>query len=145
MNVDTILASKGTDVAIIDQQSSLTDAVAQLRDRGVGALVVADDGRHIDGIISERDVVRALANHGASVLGRTVGSAMSTKVVTCSRQDSVETLMQSMTESRFRHLPVIDDDQVLIGIVSIGDVVKARLGQLEIENQALTNYIHQGL
>ena len=145
MNVDTILASKGSDVATIDQQASLTDAVAYLRDRGVGALVVSNDGSHIDGILSERDVVRALANHGASVMGRTVGSVMSAKVVTCSRGDSVETLMQSMTESRFRHLPVIDDEQVLIGIISIGDVVKARLGQLEIENRALTDYIHQGL
>ena len=145
MNVDTILTSKGSDVATIDRQASLTDAVAELRDRGVGALVVADDGRHIDGIISERDVVRALAAHGASVLGRTVGSVMSTKVVTCSRQDAVESLMKQMTESRFRHLPVVDTDQVLIGIISIGDIVKARLGQLEVENQALTDYIHQGL
>ena len=78
MNVDTILTSKGSDVATIDQQASLADAVAQLRDRGIGALVVSDDGRHIDGIVSERDVVRPLADHGASALGRTVASVMST-------------------------------------------------------------------
>jgi CBS domain-containing protein len=144
MNVETILASKGSDVATIDQRASLADAVARLRDLGIGALVVSDDGRHIDGIVSERDVVRALAAHGASALGRTVASAMSTTVVTCGRSDSVEELMASMTERRFRHLPVVDDHAVLSGIISIGDVVKARLGQLETENQALTEYIHQG-
>jgi CBS domain-containing protein len=144
MNVDAILKMKGSDVATIEQRASLTDAVAQLRDRGVGALVVSADGRHIDGIISERDVVRALAAHGAGALGRTVGSAMSAKVTTCGGSDSVEALMAQMTESRFRHLPVVDADQVLVGIISIGDVVKARLGQLQSENEALTDYIHQG-
>ena len=144
MNVDTILAAKGRDVATIDQHASLTDAVAQLRDRGIGALVVSNDGRRIDGIISERDVVRALAAHGASALGRTVASVMSTAVVTCRRDDSVEELMASMTESRFRHLPVTDDDDVLTGIISIGDVVKARLNQLQSENEALTEYVRQG-
>ena len=144
MNVDTILTSKGSDVATIDQHASLADAVAQLRDRAIGALVVSNDGRHIDGIVSERDVVRALASHGASALGRSVASVMSTAVVTCRCGDSVEELMASMTESRFRHLPVVDDDGLLTGIVSIGDVVKSRLGQLQGENEALTEYIHQG-
>ena len=144
MNVQSILKTKGSDVATIGQQASLADAVAQLRDRGVGALVVSDDGQHIDGIVSERDVVRALAAHGASALGRTVRSVMSTTVVTCVADDSVEELMASMTERRIRHLPVVDDDGLLAGIISIGDVVKARLGQLQIENQALTEYIHQG-
>lgn len=144
MNVDAILTSKGSDVATIDQHASLADAVAQLRDRAVGALVVSDDGVHIDGIVSERDVVRALAAHGASALGRTVASCMSVKVVTCGRQDPVESLMAAMTESRFRHLPVVDAQAELQGIISIGDVVKARLGQLETENQALTEYIYQG-
>ena len=106
--------------------------------------MVSDDGRHIDGIVSERDVVRALAAHGASALGRTVASAMSADVVTCAAGDSVEELMVSMTERRIRHLPVVDDEGLLAGIISIGDVVKARLGQLETENQALFDYIHQG-
>ncbi len=144
MNVETILASKGSEVATIDQHASLGDAVGQLRDRGVGALVVSADGHHIDGIVSERDVVRALADHGASALGRTVGSVMSKTVVTCRNGDSIDELAASMTERRHRHLPVVDDEQVLLGIISIGDVVKARLGQLENENQALTEYIHQG-
>jgi CBS domain-containing protein len=144
MNVKTILGNKGADVATIGQQASLGDATAQLRDRGVGALVVSDDGRHIDGIVSERDVVRALAAHGASALGRTVGSAMSTDVVTCAADDSVEQLMAAMTEKRIRHLPVIDAEGVLAGIISIGDVVKARLGELQTENQALSEYITHG-
>jgi len=144
VNVSTILASKGNDVATIDQQAPLADAAARLRDLGIGALVVSADGQHIDGIVSERDVVRALATHGASALGRTVASVMSDPVVTCRLGDSVEQLMASMTERRHRHLPVVDADGVLSGIVSIGDVVKARLGQLEHENQALTEYIHQG-
>ena len=144
MNVQSILGRKGSDVATVDQHASLADAAASLRDRGVGALVVSDDGRHIDGIVSERDVVRALAAHGSSALGRSVASAMSVDVVTCALQDSVEELMVSMTERRIRHLPVVDGEGLLAGIVSIGDVVKARLGQLETENQALFEYLHQG-
>ena len=144
MNVQSILARKGSDVAIVDQQASLADAAASLRDRSVGALVVSGDGRHIDGIVSERDLVRALAAHGSSALGRSVASAMSVDVVTCAVQDSVEELMVSMTERRIRHLPVVDGEGLLAGIVSIGDVVKARLGQLETENQALFEYLHQG-
>jgi CBS domain-containing protein len=144
MNVQSILQNKGSDVATLNQQASLADAAAQLRDRGIGALVVSNDGQHIDGIVSERDVVRALAAHGSSALGRTVASAMSTDVVTCAAGDSVEALMVSMTDRRIRHLPVVDDDGVLTGIVSIGDVVKARLSQLETENQALFDYITHG-
>ena len=144
MNVQSILGTKGFDVATVGQEASLADAAAQLRDHGVGALVVSNDGHHIDGIVSERDVVRALAAHGAGALGRTVGSVMSTTVVTCVADDSVEDLMSSMTERRIRHLPVVDEQGLLAGIVSIGDVVKARLGQLQVENDALTEYIHQG-
>ena len=108
--------------------ASLAHAAAELRDRGVGALVVSSDGRTLEGILSERDVVRALAAHGASALGRTVSSTMSANVVTCAAQDSVESLMAAMTERRIRHLPVVDADGALAGIVSIGDVVKLRLG-----------------
>ncbi|MBA3286863.1 MAG: CBS domain-containing protein [Acidimicrobiia bacterium] len=144
MNVKSILGVKGSDVATVGQEASLADAAAQLRDRKVGALVVSDDGSHIDGIISERDVVRALAAHGSGALGRTVASAMSADVVTCRDDDSVEELMVQMTERRIRHLPVVDDNGALAGIISIGDVVKGRLGQLETENQALFEYLHQG-
>jgi CBS domain-containing protein len=144
MNVQSILNAKGVDVATVLPDASLAQAAAELRDRGVGALVVSSDGRTLVGILSERDVVRALAAHGASVLGRTVASTMSTQVVTCAAEDSVESLMAAMTERRIRHLPVVDAEGVLGGIVSIGDVVKLRLGQLESENQALHEYVHQG-
>lgn len=141
MNVQSILGSKGIEVATIGRNATLADVAAQLRDRGVGALVVSDDGEHIDGIVSERDVVRALAAHGAGALGRSVGSVMSTDVVTCVADDAVDALMASMTDRRIRHLPVVDGDR-LSGIISIGDVVKARLGELEHERQALVDYIH---
>ncbi len=144
MNVQSILAAKGSDVATIAQASTLADAVQQLRDRGIGALVVSSDDRAIEGILSERDVTRSLAAHGASALGRTVGSAMSTDVVTCSSADGVERLMMLMTDRRIRHLPVVDDDGHLAGIISIGDVVKSRLSELESENKALFEYITHG-
>ena len=144
MNVQSILGVKGNAVVTIGDGASLADAVMTLRDNRIGALVVSNDGRHIDGIVSERDVVRALANHGASALDRTVSSVMSTDVVTCRTEDAVESLMLSMTERRIRHLPVADDDGVLGGVISIGDVVKARLGQLETENRQLYDYITQG-
>ena len=144
MNVQSILGVKGSDVVTVREDISLADAAMTLRDKHVGALVVSNDGQHIDGIISERDVVRALANHGASVLGRPVSSAMSKDVITCRADDAVESLMVSMTERRIRHIPVVDDGGVLGGVISIGDVVKARLGQLETENQQLYDYITQG-
>ena len=141
MNVQSILAAKGSDVATVTQAASLADAAQLLRDRGVGALVVSGDGRAIEGIISERDVVRTIAAHGASALGRTVGSAMSTDVVTCACTDGVDRLMSLMTERRIRHLPVVGDDGKMAGIISIGDVVKSRVTHLESENQALFEYI----
>ena len=126
----------------VDADVSVAEAARSLRDAGIGALVVSNDGSHIDGVVSERDIVRALANHGASVLGRTVSSVMSTDIVTCAAGDGVESLMRSMTERRIRHLPVTDADGVLGGMISIGDVVKSRLGELESENQHLVDYIH---
>jgi CBS domain-containing protein len=144
VNVQSILGSKGSAVVTIASTASLAEAVATLRDAGVGALIVSNDGQHIDGIVSERDVVRALANHGASVLGRQVSSVMSPDVVTCKLDDSVDSLMHAMTERRIRHLPVVDEAGVLGGVISIGDVVKSRLGQLESENQHLVDYITQG-
>jgi CBS domain-containing protein len=144
VNVESILGTKGSAVVTIGDGASLADAVMTLRDNRIGALIVSNDGQHIDGIVSERDVVRALANHGASALGRSVSSVMSTDVVTCRVEDAVESLMLSMTERRIRHLPVVDDAGVIGGVISIGDVVKARLGQLETENQQLYDYITQG-
>ena len=140
MNVKTILATKGTDVATIKPDATLADATASLRDHGVGALVVSTDENQIDGIISERDVVRALAAHGATTLGRTVSSVMSEEVVTCDPVDTIDQVMAMMTARRIRHVPVIEGDR-LAGIISIGDVVKSRLGQLEQENDQLYDYI----
>ena len=144
MNVRSILERKGADVATIAGSASLADAAARLRDLGVGALVVSPDGATIVGIVSERDVVRAAATHGASSLGRTVESVMSADVTTCRPTDVVPRLMELMTEHRIRHLPVVDNAGSLCGIISIGDVVKTRLSELEDENRALADYLHQG-
>lgn len=141
MNVQSILTVKGTAVATVRPDATLAEATASLRDHGVGALVVSADGNTIDGILSERDVVRALAAHGGSTLGRDVASAMSANVVVCRADDTVDELMAMMTDRRIRHLPVLDDADQLGGIISIGDVVKARLGELEHENNQLYDYI----
>lgn len=141
MHVHHILSAKGTNVATIEPSATLADATASLRDHGIGALVVCGTDRRIAGIVSERDVVRALAAHGSSTLGREVASVMSTNVTTCRAGDTVDSLMELMTERRIRHLPVVGEDGTLAGIVSIGDVVKARVGQLQLENDQLAEYI----
>ena len=143
MYVEAILAGKGTEVVTVEPEATVQEAVAVLRERGVGALVVSRDGRSIDGILSERDVVRRLAEHGGAVLGMTVGEVMTSEVTTCGLKDTIEQLMWLMTERRIRHVPVVDGG-ALRGIVSIGDVVKNRLGHLESENQALQDYITHG-
>lgn len=141
MNVQSILAHKGTEVATIAQTATLREAVDLLARRRIGALVVSGDGRAIHGILSERDIVIKLAAAGTDALGVTVGSIMSTDVVTCTAGDGVDRLMELMTDRRIRHLPVVDGQGCLAGIVSIGDVVKARLAELELENRALADYI----
>jgi CBS domain-containing protein len=141
VNVQSIIGGKGTEVATISQTASVRDVVRALGDRRIGALVVSGDGRAIEGIVSERDIVRAVAALGASALDSSVGSIMSTDVITCSAGDGVDRLMSLMTDRRIRHLPVVDDRGQLAGIVSIGDVVKARLAELEHENHALAEYI----
>jgi CBS domain-containing protein len=141
VNVQEILSAKGSAVATIDPGASLADATASLRDHGIGALIVSANGSTIGGILSERDVVRALAAHGGSTLGRAVSTAMSDDVVTCTPGDTVDQLMAMMTDRRIRHVPVTDESGSLVGIISIGDVVKARLGQLEHENDQLYDYI----
>ena len=141
MNVQSIIGTKGSTVATIRQVATLDEAVKQLGEHGIGALVVSGDGRAIEGIVSERDIVRAASRVGAAALESTVGSVMSTNVITCSANDGVDRLMELMTERRIRHLPVVDAEGHLAGIVSIGDVVKARLAELEFENEALNQYI----
>lgn len=141
MNVQSILAAKGTKVATITADASLSQAVASLRDHGIGALIVSADGASLDGILSERDVVRSIATHGDNTLDLLVSSAMSSNVITCQPSDTIDELMVMMTERRIRHLPVLDVDGVIVGIVSIGDVVKYRLVELESENSHLHDYI----
>jgi CBS domain-containing protein len=141
MNVQTILSAKGTEVATIAPSATLADAADQLRERGFGALVVSGDGNSLDGILSERDVVRTLASDGAAALDRTVESAMSADVFTCHPGDSIDSLMSMMTERRIRHLPVVTATGAIGGMISIGDVVKYRLVELERENDQLHDYI----
>ena len=141
MNVQSIIGGKSPVVATITQTATLRQAIDQLTERRIGALVVSGDGRAIEGIISERDIVRAASTSGPTALDGSVGSVMSTDVVTCSAGDGVDRLMALMTERRIRHLPVVDERGQLAGIVSIGDVVKARLSELEQENHALAEYL----
>ncbi len=140
MRIADILAHKGSSVATIGRQVSVSDAVAELARRGIGALVVSPDGAHIDGIVSERDIVRRLDRLGASLLGTTVASIMSTPVFTCSPEDTPESVMATMTNRRVRHMPVMDDGR-LCGLVSIGDVVKSRIEALEADHRVLVEYI----
>jgi len=140
MRISTILERKGSAVATIDPAATVAVAVAELQRHGIGALVVSADGAHIDGIVSERDIVRALADHG-DVLARPVSAIMSAPVSTCTPEDSVESLMAMMTDRRIRHVPVVVDG-TLHGIVSIGDVVKSRIDELERDRNELVDYIY---
>lgn len=143
MRVAGILAYKGSDVATIAPNATLADAADQLRRHGIGALVVSSDGRHIDGIVSERDIVCGLATDGGCALQDPVSAVMTTDVRTCEPHDSAEDLMRQMTEYRTRHFPVLVDGG-LAGIISIGDVVKWRVNELEDETRHLHDYIVTG-
>jgi CBS domain-containing protein len=140
VNVAHLLATKGRDVATINQERSVRDAVAMLKERGIGALVVVGGTGPLTGILSERDVVRAFAREGADALDLRVAALMSTSVTTCEESTSVNELMTTMTEKRIRHVPVVQDG-LLVGIVSIGDVVKARVTELENEKRDLLEYV----
>ncbi len=123
--------------------ADFADAAEHLARHRVGALVVSGDGQAIDGIVSERDLARGLAVHGAEVVGLPVARLMTAQVVTCDPTDSVERLMSVMTEHRIRHVPVVEDG-ALVGIVSIGDIVKSRLDELETERATLHEYLTAG-
>ena len=143
MHVAGLLKSKGDEVATVAPSATIGVVVAALAERGVGALVVSDDGTHIDGIVSERDVVRALARHGSALLDHEVATIMTREVATCDLSTTVDELSTLMTEGRYRHVPVVVDG-ALSGIVSIGDVVKSHISELEQEKQTLHEYISQG-
>ncbi len=140
MHVAEILARKGPGVSTIEPTNSIKAAIEAMAELRVGALVVSADGSSIDGIFSERDVVRALADQGGELLEAPVSSIMTSLVWTCAPSDTVEQLMSRMTEQRIRHIPVEQDGQ-LTGIVSIGDVVKWRLTELEDEARHVQDYI----
>jgi CBS domain-containing protein len=143
MQLSTIIAAKGGAVVTIQPDATVADLVAMLAEHNVGALVVSADGRTITGIVSERDVVRAVA-HGPEALARPIASIMTSHVFCAPPEAHVDELMHLMTEKRVRHIPVTDPLGVLLGIVSIGDVVKSRLGELEGERAALLEYITKG-
>ena len=140
MDVETILRSKGRAVATIRPDDTVGSAVEALVSGNIGALVASEDGEAVDGIISERDVVHALARHGPALLEQTVAEVMTRSVVTCDPTESVAELMAEMTNRRIRHLPVVRDGK-LCGIVSIGDVVKNRLDEIEYEARSLRSFI----
>ena len=140
MNVTTILSAKGGDVISIEPTATLETAVRMLAERRIGALLVLGPDRRVIGILSERDIVRVLAEQGAGGLAQPLAQVMTRKVVTCSPSDTVDVLMERMTTGKFRHVPVVEQDQV-IGVISIGDVVKHRLKEIEQESAALRDYI----
>jgi CBS domain-containing protein len=141
MLIAQILAGKGSDVISTQPEATIGAVASLLKKKRIGAVVVTDAAGQLCGIISERDLARGLADHGAKLLEMKVAELMTAEVVTCGPDDGLEKLMQTMTEGRFRHLPVVKDGE-LIGIISIGDVVKHRLKELEAETHQLQDYIH---
>ena len=142
MRVADVLRSKGGAVVTIEPDATVAELLAGLAGHNIGAMVVVGPNGLV-GIVSERDVVRQLHAHGASVLSRPVEEIMTAVVSTCSKSDTVDSISMLMTENRVRHVPVLDDGK-LIGIVSIGDVVKTRMQELESEHEQLQSYITQG-
>ncbi len=139
MNVRQILEQKGRDVATFGPDATLSEATALLAEKKIGALVVVTE-ETIVGILSERDAVRAIAYHGASALDRPLSDFMTSDVKNCSENSTVEEVMDQMTDGRFRHLPVVEDGK-MVGIISIGDVVKRRIRQAQEEADSLKQYI----
>lgn len=142
MRIAEILQAKQIhDVVTITPESGVRELIATLAEHNIGALIVSSDGRTLDGIVSERDVVRHLHSDG-TVVNNTVGAIMTSVVSHCAPDDSLDEVMQAMTDLRVRHIPVVEDDRVT-GIVSIGDLVKHKIDQLEFERDQLDNYVHQ--
>lgn len=140
VRVSVILDRKGADVVTIRRDATLIDALRVLAEHGIGALVVSAEGDTVDGIISERDVVRRLATDGADALTSTVAEAMTANVHTCAPDATADEVMQAMTTYRMRHLPVVEDGR-LSGLVSIGDVVKSRIDDLTTQAASMQDYI----
>lgn len=143
MQVSAILKEKGREVVTADPDTPIAEIVATLKDKGIGAVIVAGDGDIPAGILSERDIVRAMPKHGAKLMTMRASDLMTREVVTCTQEHSIDEVMKIMTEGRFRHLPVIEGGK-LVGVISIGDAVKRRLDELEAEAGALRSYIASG-
>lgn len=144
MNVKAILAAKsrnlGGDIISIEPTADLTAAARQLGAHRIGAIVIRGAGGRLAGILSERDIVRAISQHGAEALKLPIGQVMTRNVTTCVEGDTIASVMERMTDGKFRHMPVLRNGE-LIGLVSIGDVVKHRVGEIEQESEALRDYI----
>lgn len=139
MTVRSVLDTKGHQVISVSPDTKVSAAVKILSERRIGAVMVMS-GQKIDGILSERDVVRVLGERGAAVLEEPVRSVMTSKVITCHESDTVSAIMEVMTSGKFRHLPVVANDRI-VGLISIGDVVKWRVAEYEREQEALQDYI----
>lgn len=141
MIVSQILKSK-TDVGVISvkPEASISEAVGILSEKRIGTVVVSNDGASLDGILSERDIVRELGKRGVALMAEPVSAIMTSKLVTCGSGDKADDIMAMMTEGRFRHIPVVDDG-TMVGLISIGDAVKARLSELSMEKDALEGMI----
>jgi CBS domain-containing protein len=143
MNVASILKLKGRAVSTARPDASLLDVAQKLGAKKIGAIVVVGDNGHVAGIISERDLIRAIAERGAAALTLTVADVMTRTVVSCQETSELDELMEMMTKGRFRHMPVIEDG-ALVGIISIGDVVKYHVAEVEMEVSAMRNYLATG-
>lgn len=144
MLVNQILSLKGSggsNIVTIQSSATVEEAAKLLAEKRIGAIVVSDDGKKPVGILSERDIVRELSKQGASVLAGPISGLMTRKVSTCTTGEDTLSVLERMTEGRFRHLPVVDEDGNMLGIVSIGDAVSARLKELSAEKDALTGMI----
>jgi CBS domain-containing protein len=139
MTVRAILDTKGHQIESVEPDARLSAAIKTLAERKIGAVLVMSQGR-VEGILSERDIVRVLGERGAAALDEPVSAVMTRKVVSCKQADTVAAIMEMMTSGKFRHLPVVEDDRV-VGLISIGDIVKWRVGEYEAEQEALREYI----
>ncbi|MET0524965.1 MAG: CBS domain-containing protein [Nocardioides sp.] len=142
MRIGEIIKAKASqDIVTIAPDAGVRELIAKLAEHNIGALIVSSDGQSLDGIVSERDVVRRLHSDG-TVINNVVSAIMTDVVETCAPEDDLDAVMHTMTERRFRHIPVVQGG-ALVGIISIGDVVKHKIGQLEFERDQLDGYIHR--
>lgn len=143
MNVASILKAKGRAVTTVRPNGTLLDVAKKLGPKKIGAVVVVGENGNVAGIISERDIIRAVSEHGAAALSMVVSDVMTRNVVSCGETSELDELMEMMTKGRFRHLPVIEDG-ALVGIISIGDVVRHHVAEVEMEVSAMRNYLATG-